>query len=140
MVVGGGGEGVVVGVGVRLVVGVVVVVVAAAAAAVGGGGVVGVGIVRGGGVVGVGIVRGGGVGVGVVAYCPCSVHRLVGLVDKASASRAADPGFDSRLRRGDFSWPSHTSDINIGTPVAALPDAWRYRISIGTGRPGVSIL
>ena len=31
------------------------------------------------------------------------VHdSLVGLVVKASASRAADPGFDSRLRRGGF--------------------------------------
>ena len=27
---------------------------------------------------------------------------LFGLVVKASASRAKDPGFDSRLRRGDF--------------------------------------
>ena len=44
-------------------------------------------------------------------------HRLVGPVVKVSASRAADPGFDSRLRR-DFSGSSHTSDI--GTPVATL--------------------
>ena len=29
--------------------------------------------------------------------------RLVGLVVKASATRAEDPGFDSHLRRGDFS-------------------------------------
>ena len=28
----------------------------------------------------------------------------------------------------------------IGTPVATLPGAWRYRVSTGTGRPGVSIL
>ena len=33
----------------------------------------------------------------------CWFNRLVGLVVKASASRAEDPGFDSRLRRGDFS-------------------------------------
>ena len=25
-------------------------------------------------------------------------------------------------------------------PVATLPGAWRYRVSTGTGRPGVSIL
>ena len=56
---------------------------------------------------------------------------------KASASRAEDPGFESRLRR-DFS--SHTSDFKIGTPVATLPGAWRYRVSAGTVRPGVSIL
>ena len=35
---------------------------------------------------------------------------------------------------------SHTSDLKIGTPVATLPGAWRYRVSTGTGRPGVSIL
>ena len=34
----------------------------------------------------------------------------------------------------------HTSDLNIGTPVAALPGTWRSRVSAGTGRPGVSIL
>ena len=39
-----------------------------------------------------------------------------------------------------FSGSSHTSDSKIGTPVATLPGAWRYRISAGTGQPGVSIL
>ena len=58
---------------------------------------------------------------------------------KAYASRAEDPGFESRLRR-DFSGSSHTSDLKIGTSVATLPGAWRYRVSGGTGRPGVSIL
>ena len=58
---------------------------------------------------------------------------------KASDSRAEDPGFESRLRR-DFSGSSHTSDLQIGTPVAILPSAWRYRVIAGTGRPGVSIL
>ena len=66
-------------------------------------------------------------------------HRLVGLVVKASVSRAKDPGFESRRRR-DFSGSSHTSDLKIGTPVATLLGAWRYRVSAGTGRPGVSIL
>ena len=41
---------------------------------------------------------------------------------------------------GIFSGSSHTGDLNIGTPVATLPGAWRYRVSTGTGRPGVSIL
>ena len=41
---------------------------------------------------------------------------------------------------GIFSGSSHTCDLNIGTPVATLPGAWRYRVSTGTGRPGVSIL
>ena len=39
-----------------------------------------------------------------------------------------------------FSGSSHTSDLKIGTPVAILLGAWRYRVSAGTGRPGVSIL
>ena len=73
----------------------------------------------------------------------CSVlslgDRLVGLVVKASASRAGDPGFESHLSR-DFSRSSHTSDLEIGTPTATLPGAWRYRVSAGTGQPGVSIL
>ena len=41
---------------------------------------------------------------------------------------------------GIFSGSSHTSDLKTGTPVATLPGAWRYRVSAGTGRPGVSIL
>ena len=53
------------------------------------------------------------------------LNRLVGLVVKASSSRAEDPGFQSRLRRGDFSGSSHTSDFEIGTPVATLPGVWR---------------
>ena len=35
----------------------------------------------------------------------------------------------------DFAGSSHTSDLEIGTPVAALPGAWCYRVS-----SGVSIL
>ena len=57
-----------------------------------------------------------------------------------SALKAEDPGFDSGLLCGDFSVLSHTSDLKIGTPVATLPGAWRYRVSTGTGLPGVSIL
>ena len=52
--------------------------------------------------------------------------RLVGLGDKASTSRVEDPGFESRLLE-DFSGPSHTSDLRIGTPVATLPGARRYK-------------
>ena len=58
---------------------------------------------------------------------------------KVSASRVEDPGFESRLRL-DFSGSSHTSDLKIGTPTATLPGAWRYRVSAGTGWPGVRIL
>ena len=65
--------------------------------------------------------------------------RLVGLVVKASTSGAEDLGFESRLQR-DFSRSSHTSDLKIGTPAAPLPGAWCYRVSTGTGQPGVSVL
>ena len=68
-----------------------------------------------------------------------ALNYLVGLVVKVSASRAKDPGYESCWWR-DFSGSSHTSDLNIGTPVAALPEAWRSRVSAGTGQPGVSIL
>ena len=67
-------------------------------------------------------------------------HRLVGLVVKMSASRADDPGFDSRSRCGDFSRSSHTSDLKNVTPVAPLPGAWRYRVWDGIGWPSVRIL
>ena len=66
-------------------------------------------------------------------------NHLVGLLVKASVSGAEDPEFESRVRR-DFSGSSHTSDLKIDTPMATLPGAWRYRVSTGTGRPGVSIL
>ena len=58
---------------------------------------------------------------------------------KASSSKAEDPGFESCWQR-DFPGSSHTSDLKIGTPVAALPGTWYYRFSTGTGQPGVSIL
>ena len=64
---------------------------------------------------------------------------LVGQVVKASAPKAEGPEFESLLRR-DFSGSSHTSDLKLGTPVSTLPGAWRFRVSAGTGRPGVSIL
>ena len=75
--------------------------------------------------------------VAIVIFLPSD--RLVGLVVKASASGAEDLGFESRLGR-DFSGSSHTSDVKINTLLATLPDAWHYRVSAGTGRPGVSIL
>ena len=61
---------------------------------------------------------------------PAPVHdgnRLVGLVVKAPASRAEDPGFESRLRRDFFPGSSHISDLKIGTPVGTLPGVWQYR-------------
>ena len=72
----------------------------------------------------------------------CSLHVLTvsfGQVVKASAPIADGSEFESRLRR-DFSGSSHISDLKIGTPVATLPGAGRYRVSAGTVWPGVGIL
>ena len=67
------------------------------------------------------------------------MYCLAGPVVNVFTWRAADPGCDSCLR-WDFSGSGHTSDFKIGTPVAILPGAWHYRVSTGTGWPGVSIL
>ena len=65
--------------------------------------------------------------------------RLVGLVVRRPPRERQVPGSNPACD-GIFSGSSHTSDLNIGTPVATLPGAWRYRVSAGTDRPGVSIL
>ena len=69
---------------------------------------------------------------------PC-LSRLVGLVVRCPPRERKIPGSNPACA-GIFSGSSHTSDFKIGTPVATLPGAWRYRVSIGIGRPGVSIL
>ena len=71
---------------------------------------------------------------------PVTPDRLVGLVLKASVSTPDDSRFESQLARGYFSASSHTSDLNIGTRVAILPGARRYRVRAGTGRPDGNIL
>ena len=65
--------------------------------------------------------------------------RLVGLVVRRPPRERKIPGSNPACA-GIFSGSSHTSDLKIGIPVATLPGAWRYRVSPGTGRPGVSIL
>ena len=65
--------------------------------------------------------------------------RLVGQVVRRLPQERKIPGSNPACA-GIFSGSSHTSDSKIGTPVATLPGAWRYRVSAGTGRPGVSIL
>ena len=62
-----------------------------------------------------------------------SLEPLIGLVVKASASRAKDPGFDSCLRRRDFYGSRHTGDLKSSTTVATLPGTWRYGVGAGTG-------
>ena len=68
-----------------------------------------------------------------------TMDRLVGLVVRCPPREQKIPGSNPACD-GIFSGSSHTSDSNIGTPVATLPGAWRYKVSAGTGRPGVSIL
>ena len=68
------------------------------------------------------------------------LNHLVDLMVKVSASRAADPGFDSGLRSEDFSGSSHTSDSKIGTVVATLPGALLHTVRAGASLPGLSIL
>ena len=68
------------------------------------------------------------------AACVPLVYRLLGLVVKVTALETKRLGFDSRFRHGCFPGPViQTSDLKMGTPVAALPGAWRYRVSVGTG-------
>ena len=76
-------------------------------------------------------------------FCPSPqlpllhLDRLIGLVVKASASRAEDPGFESRLHR-DFSGVESYQWLKNWHPT--LPGAWRCSVSAGTGWPGVSML
>ena len=65
--------------------------------------------------------------------------RLVDLVVRRPPREWKIPGSNPACSR-IFSGSSHTSDSKIGTPVATLPGAWRYRVSAETGWPGVSIL
>ena len=65
--------------------------------------------------------------------------RLVGLMVRRPPRERKVPGSNPACG-GIFSGSSHTNDLKIGTPVATMPGAWRYRVSTGTGRPGVSIL
>ena len=66
------------------------------------------------------------------------LHCLTGLVVRRPPQEWKVPRLIPACN-GAFSGSSHTSDLKIGTPVATLPGAWRYRVSAWTGRPGVSI-
>ena len=61
--------------------------------------------------------------------------HLVGLVVRAFASRAADLRSIPACPVDLFSGSIHA----VGTSVATLPGAGHYRVSVGTGRPGVSM-
>ena len=72
------------------------------------------------------------------SFVKANKNGLVGLVVRRPPRGWKIPG-SNPVCAGIFSGSSDTSDINIGTPVATLPGAWRSRVSAGTGRPGVSI-
>ena len=55
----------------------------------------------------------------IALYCFAVTYHLVGLVVKASASRAEEPGFESC--DGIFSGSSLTSDLKIGTLPCQAP-------------------
>ena len=70
-----------------------------------------------------------------VCYSPPRWPSGYGVRLQSGRSRGSNPACD-----GIFPGSSHTSDLKIGTPVATLPGALRYRVSAGTGWPGVSTL
>ena len=63
--------------------------------------------------------------------CWPSDRRLVGLVIKASTSSGGSRVRFPRAPRGFFSGSSHTSDLQTGTTVTALPGVWRYNSDNG---------
>ena len=71
--------------------------------------------------------------------CFHAYDRLVDLVVRRPPQERKIPG-SNPICSGIFPGWSHTSDSKIGTPVATLPGAWRYRVSAGTDRSGVNIL
>ena len=78
----------------------------------------------------------------VTSYCNMFKHIIktfVVCLDAIYAEQQCLHGF-LRSCAGIFSGSSHTSDLEIGSPVAILLGAWCYRVSAATGWPGVSIL
>ena len=78
-------------------------------------------------------------------HSPRSLLQSVGAASLVYRLRRPAREWQSRgsipaLSVGFLPGSSHTSDFQIGTPVATLQDAWQYRVSDGTSWPGVSIL
>ena len=76
--------------------------------------------------------------VSAVIVCLCLTASLASRYRVLSSIRVSPPGFFGWSLR--VFWSSQTSDLKVGTAAATLPGAWCYRVSAGTGRPGVSIL
>ena len=75
----------------------------------------------------------------VSVVCVNALIFFVGLMERRPPRERKVPGSNPACA-GIFSGLSLTCDLNICTPVATLPGAWRYRVSAGTGWPGVSML
>ena len=73
-------------------------------------------------------------------HLPFILDRLVGLVVTVSTSRAEDPRFEFRLRRGDFFSGVESYQWLQNWHSSGYPARCLYRVSAGTGWPGVSIL
>ena len=73
--------------------------------------------------------------IGVRQDDPQVSHHFRGSVVKVSASRVGDPGIGSCFLKSN-----QTSDLKSATVVATWPGAWIYRVSGGTGQPGVGVL
>ena len=78
-----------------------------------------------------------------VIHYHAMIHRPVG-TDRPNVRERTSTRKKSFRRKNAVSFPKQealavTAQL-MGTPVGTLPDAWRYRVSAGTGRPGVSIL
>ena len=67
------------------------------------------------------------------------VATLPGVLESALALGGLQntvTGIDRHVHGVDLS----PGRVKLESPVATLPGAWRYRVSAGTGWPGVSIL
>ena len=73
-------------------------------------------------------------------YRPSVASTLAAVPDRLAGIESGRSQGSIPACAGTFSGSSHTRDLKIGTLVATLPGAWHYRVSAGTGRPGVSKL
>ena len=69
-----------------------------------------------------------------------AVSALSELTPALARLESRRPGVRISLAIGFFRGRVIPETSKLGTPVATLPGAWCYRVSAGTGQPGVSIL
>ena len=69
-----------------------------------------------------------------------SMLRLVGLVSIYCLGEVESLIWSAWCQNTDFSCAGHTSDFKMSALVATLLDVWYFRVSAGTGWPGVRLL